>query len=130
MSSPVVSREDASTLSLRGAVHLKGVFSPHWVDVVAAGIARSVREPSGHSQSLRGGGQGAYFNDYFNWRRIPEFQDLVHNSPAGEIAARVMGLKQRYGRNLSIRWNTFCYLYKHMYYIDLVLQAYSTTSTC
>lgn len=34
--------------------------------------------------------QGHYFNDYCNWRRIPEFQDFAFNSPAAEIAGRMM----------------------------------------
>ena len=35
--------------------------------------------------------QGHYFNDYCNWRTIPEFRDFAFNSPAAEIAGRMMG---------------------------------------
>ena len=37
--------------------------------------------------------QGAYFNDYCNWEKIPQFRDFVFNSPAAEIAATLMRSK-------------------------------------
>ena len=33
---------------------------------------------------------GTYFNDYCNWKKIPEFQQYVHNSPAAELAGTLM----------------------------------------
>jgi len=35
-----------------GAIHLKNVFSPHWVEVVKAGIQRNIASPSIHSERL------------------------------------------------------------------------------
>jgi len=79
-----------------GAVCLCGVFAQQWIDAAAAGIERNLAAPSKYSESL--GTKGVpgkffndYFNDYFNWRRIPEFQDYVYESPAAEIVARLMG---------------------------------------
>ena len=34
--------------------------------------------------------QGAYFNDYCNWQTIQQFKDFAFNSPAAEIAAKLM----------------------------------------
>ena len=34
--------------------------------------------------------EGAYFNDYCNWTRIPELIDYVNNSPAAEVVAQLM----------------------------------------
>ena len=31
-----------------------------------------------------------YFNDFFNWRKIPEFEEFVFKSPAAEIAGKLM----------------------------------------
>ena len=52
-----------------------------------------MKRPSIYSESLKsaGGGGGAYFNDYMNWRQIEEFEDLVWKSPAASIAAQLMG---------------------------------------
>jgi ectoine hydroxylase-related dioxygenase (phytanoyl-CoA dioxygenase family) len=35
-------------------------------------------------------GQGRFFDDYCNWTRIPEFERIVRESPASEIAAAAM----------------------------------------
>ncbi|XP_023715152.1 probable phytanoyl-CoA dioxygenase isoform X4 [Cryptotermes secundus] len=33
---------------------------------------------------------GVYFNDYCNWKKIPEFQEYIYNSPAAELAGNLM----------------------------------------
>ena len=44
-----------------------------------------------YSENLRAaGGDGFYFNDYCNWQRIPQFKDYVFNSPAAQIAKKLM----------------------------------------
>jgi ectoine hydroxylase-related dioxygenase (phytanoyl-CoA dioxygenase family) len=76
-----------------GAVCLRGVFKD-WVDTIAAGIDRNMREPSPYaSESVRKGEPGSFFDDYCNWQRIPEFRDFIEKSPAAEIAAGIMGSK-------------------------------------
>ena len=47
------------------------------------------------SDILYSEGDGVYFNDYFNWRNIPQFSKLVHESHAAQIAAQLMGSKMR-----------------------------------
>lgn len=74
-----------------GAVCLRGAFRD-WVGVIADGIERNLREPGTYAaQSVRPGEPGSFFDDYCNWERIPEFVDVVRNSPAAEIAAKAMG---------------------------------------
>ena len=80
-----------------GAVLIRGAFDQGWVDLMRSGIAKNMADPSGYSESLRvRPGEGAYFNDYCNWSRIPEFRRVVFESPAGEIAGRLMGGSKRY----------------------------------
>jgi ectoine hydroxylase-related dioxygenase (phytanoyl-CoA dioxygenase family) len=74
-----------------GAACLRGAFRD-WVDVIAAGIERNLREPGPMaSQSVRDGGPGSFFDDYCNWQRIPEFTRMVRESPAARLAAYYMG---------------------------------------
>jgi ectoine hydroxylase-related dioxygenase (phytanoyl-CoA dioxygenase family) len=74
-----------------GAVCLRGVFRD-WVDIIAAGIERNMREPGPYAaESVRSGEAGSFFDDYCNWQRIAEFRDVVERSPAAEVAARIMG---------------------------------------
>ena len=76
---------------MEGAVLISGLFKD-WVEQIAAGIERNMREPGPYaSENLKYGESGRFFDDYCNWQRIPEFTDIVHNSPAAETAARIMG---------------------------------------
>jgi ectoine hydroxylase-related dioxygenase (phytanoyl-CoA dioxygenase family) len=86
-----VSDRDVSDYGRDGAVCLRGVFTD-WVDTIAAGIERNMREPGPYAaESVRSGEAGSFFDDYCNWQRIPEFRQVVERSPAAEVAARIMG---------------------------------------
>lgn len=86
-----LSDKDISDYKADGAVCLRGVFTD-WVDVIAAGIERNMREPGPYaSESVRAGEPGSFFDDYCNWQRIPEFHQIVEQSPAAGIAAGIMG---------------------------------------
>ncbi len=59
---------------------------------MAAGIERNLANP-GPFGSENAVEQGRFFDDYCNWQRIPEFEQVIRDSPAGEIAANSMGSK-------------------------------------
>ena len=71
-----------------GVVVLRGVFAD-WVEVMRAGVARNMAEPGPYA-SDNAVSEGRFFDDYCNWQRIPEFERVVRESPAAELAARVM----------------------------------------
>jgi ectoine hydroxylase-related dioxygenase (phytanoyl-CoA dioxygenase family) len=74
-----------------GAVLLPALFKD-WVEQIATGIECNMREPGPYaSENLKEGESGRFFDDYCNWQRIPEFNDIVNNSPAAEAAAQLMG---------------------------------------
>ena len=73
-----------------GAIVVRGAFEG-WVEWIAAGIARNMESPGEYaSENAVPEGKGRFFDDYCNWSRIPEFESVVRDSPAGELAARVM----------------------------------------
>lgn len=73
-----------------GAACLRGAFSD-WVDVIADGIERNLREPGPLASNLvQAGHNGGFFDDYCNWQRIPEFTRIVFESPAARLAAQFM----------------------------------------
>ncbi len=73
-----------------GAIILRGVFDD-WIETIEAGIARNLENPGPYaSENAVNDGEGRFFDDYCNWTRIPEFERMVRESCAGEIAARVM----------------------------------------
>ena len=71
-------------------VCLRGAFG-EWVEKLQKGIATNRANPSKASEWLKSeDSQTFYFNDYFNWRQIPEFEEFVLTSPAAEIASKLM----------------------------------------
>lgn len=74
-----------------GVVLVKGLFA-EWVDALRAGIERNMAEPGPYAaENLRGDEGGRFFDDYCNWTRIPEFETVIRDSRAGEVAAALMG---------------------------------------
>ncbi|KAJ9595518.1 hypothetical protein L9F63_013283 [Diploptera punctata] len=74
-----------------GAVVLRSVFSDYWIEMVQRGIEKNLEKPSKYAEWLNTGeNTGTYFNDYCNWKKIPEFQEFVEHSPAAEIAGNLM----------------------------------------
>lgn len=86
----MVGEQEIEAFQRDGAVCLRGLFRD-WVDVIAAGIERNLAQPGAYaSENFSTGDTGRFFDDYCNWERIPEFRDVVLNSPAAEAAAAVM----------------------------------------
>ncbi|KAF6032641.1 hypothetical protein EB796_009058 [Bugula neritina] len=86
-----ITAEQVAEFQQNGAVCLRQVFSPDWVRRVEKGVEKVLQSPSAWSESLSAeGGSGKYFNDYCQWRRIPEFEDYVFNSEAAAIVGQLM----------------------------------------
>ncbi len=85
----MISSAQIAAFQRDGAVMLPGIFRD-WIDTIAAGIARNMEAPGSYA-SENAVTEGRFFDDYCNWTRIPEFEDLIRNSPAAELAARAMG---------------------------------------
>ena len=86
----VITEDEIAAYQRDGAVCVRGLFRD-WVEVIAAGIERNMREPGPYaSESVRAGEPGSFFDDYCNWERIPEFYRVVHESPAARVAAAAM----------------------------------------
>ncbi len=73
-----------------GAVVLRGVFAD-WVDTLRRGVDRNIADPGPYTRGYTPEGKpGRFFGDYCNWRRFAEYEDFIRNSPAAEIASRLM----------------------------------------
>ena len=84
----MISEGDIEAFQRDGAIVLRGVLND-WIEVMAAGVAANMADPSEYA-SENAVTEGRFFDDYCNWARIPEFQRVIHDSPAAEIAARAM----------------------------------------
>ena len=77
-----------------GVVLIKGLFKAQ-VDVIRAGIERNMTSPGPFAaENLKDGDKGRFFDDYCNWTRIPEFDDVIRHSGAAEVAADLMQSQQ------------------------------------
>jgi ectoine hydroxylase-related dioxygenase (phytanoyl-CoA dioxygenase family) len=87
----VVSEDQIASYRRDGAVCLPGLLAD-WIEPIREGIERNIREPGPtYSENLNPGEAGRFFDDYCNWQRIPEFNDVIRNSPMAEAAAELMG---------------------------------------
>lgn len=88
-----VKQSDVDAYQSNGVVLIKGLFKD-WVDVIKAGIGRNMAEPGPYaSENLKEGDSGRFFDDYCNWTRIPEFEEVIFNSAVGKAAAELMQSK-------------------------------------
>ena len=88
MPTPLLTENQIEEFQQNGAVLVKGALAG-WVDTIEAGIERNMVEP-GEYASENAVSEGRFFDDYCNWTRIPEFEKIIRESPAGEIAATAM----------------------------------------
>ncbi len=90
MSHPLVTQEMIDTYQQDGVVLIKGLFAD-FVDTLRQGIEANMADPGPYaSNNKKMGETGLFFDDYCNWSRIEQFQDVVQNSPAAEVAADLM----------------------------------------
>ncbi|MGI9370875.1 MAG: phytanoyl-CoA dioxygenase family protein [Hyphomicrobiales bacterium] len=93
MTHPLVTQEHIDIFQRDGVVLIEGLFADY-VEKIRAGIESNMREPGEYAaENLKEGEGGRFFDDYCNWQRIPEFVDVVNNSPAAEVAADIMQSK-------------------------------------
>ena len=77
MPHPLVSAADIETYRRDGVVIIRGLFADH-VDALREGIARNMDAPGPYaSENKRDGETGRLFDDYCNWPRIPEFEQVI-----------------------------------------------------
>jgi len=73
-----------------GAVLVKGLFA-EWIDEIAQGIEQNMAEPGPYAaENLQDGERGRFFDDYCNWTRIPDFEEVIRKSNAASVAAQLM----------------------------------------
>jgi ectoine hydroxylase-related dioxygenase (phytanoyl-CoA dioxygenase family) len=85
-----VADETVDAFQAEGVAVVRGVFAG-WVERLAAGVAELRQRPSPLERSYRpADGSAPFFQDFCNWQRIEAFRAFVLESPAAELAARLM----------------------------------------
>ncbi len=77
-----------------GAIMIPGLFSK-WVETIKKGINFNIANPSQYgAENTKKGENGRFFDDYCNWQRIPEFEEIIKKSKASNVAVKLMGSKK------------------------------------
>lgn len=90
---PHVTARDIGAFQSDGVLLLKGVFAD-WVDELRRGMEANISAPSWRERSVRPeDGTAAFFQDFCNWDRIPQFRRFVTESPIAAVAGTLMRSK-------------------------------------
>ncbi len=78
-----------------GVVCLRGVFSMEWIDSLRSAVDEALMHPGPHAENYTEPGlPGRFAGDLDMWQRIEGFRRFVFESPAAEIAGRIMQSKK------------------------------------
>lgn len=89
---PAVTSQEIATFKRDGAIVLRSQFAPEWIELLRAGIDADLADPTGNfACHTRDRDAPGYFEDYWAWSKIPEFEEFVRNSPCAPIAAALLG---------------------------------------
>jgi ectoine hydroxylase-related dioxygenase (phytanoyl-CoA dioxygenase family) len=87
----MVDPADIAAFQKDGAIVLRGVFT-RWVEKLRAGTETLMAAPSPLERSYQpADGSARFFQDLCNWARVEPYRNFVLHSPAGAIAASLMG---------------------------------------
>ena len=90
-----ITDDDISVFDRDGAVCLRGIFEGKWLGMIAEGLEQALAEPGPYSRSPSPEEDpGQFFTDYFMWHRVPVLHRFAVESPAGAVAARLLGASQ------------------------------------
>ena len=89
--------DELSGFERDGAAVLRGVLDSSWIDSMREAIEVALENPGPMSREYTKEGEpGRYFGDFFLWRRFPEFQAFMADSPLPELAALLMKSEQAF----------------------------------
>ena len=101
----IVNDSDVAAFAGEGVLCLRAAFGPEWIELLEAGFERNLAAPGLLAREyIPEASEGRFLFDAFNWSRFEAFRRFVHESPAAELAARVMG-----SRTARLHYDTIFY---------------------
>lgn len=85
-----ITAEDIATYRADGIVCLRQVMPLPWIELLREAVEVALAELGPHAEEYAKG-EGRFFGDLDLWQRHAPFRRFVLESPAAEIAGRVMG---------------------------------------
>ena len=89
---PEISADQIDTFRRDGVVMLSNMFDVEWIELLRAGLSRHLAAPTPRARVWDRDDAGrTMFWDSMAWHDVPEYQRFVFESPAAEIAGRLLG---------------------------------------
>ena len=89
-----IAPDDIAAYQRDGVVCLRGMFDRDWIGRLRLALERNMKSPGPWHRSITKPGQpGNFYYDSMMWRADPDFRAFAHESPAAEIAGRIMGAR-------------------------------------
>lgn len=87
-----ITDEEIAAYKTDGIVVLRGLFDGDWVELLRRAADEGLTRPTEFGEELAAarGEPGRFFHDTFMWRQNEACRRFVFDSPAGEIAGRLM----------------------------------------
>ena len=86
----LISSDHIRNYRQEGVVFIGALFADH-IETLCRGVDRNLAQPGEYAaENLRRGETGRFFDDYCNWTRIPEFEEVIRDSAVAEAAADLM----------------------------------------
>lgn len=90
--SRAITSDEVETYHRDGVVLLPGMFEGGWIDLLKQGLLANCDDPTDRSRVWDRDAAGrTMFYDSQAWQRIEEYRQFIFNSPAAQIAGRLMG---------------------------------------
>jgi hypothetical protein len=87
-----ITEEDRNTYERDGVVCVREAFSPEWLAFLTGACEEAIASPGPHAEYyVTPGSSGRFFGDIELSPRLTKFLRFVRESPATEIAGRIMG---------------------------------------
>ncbi len=88
----MVEQSEIEQFRRNGVVKLSGVFDPVWIDLLTKGLDRHLKAPTERARIWdRDDHDRTMFWDSMAWHNVVEYQQFVFESPAAELAGRLLG---------------------------------------
>jgi ectoine hydroxylase-related dioxygenase (phytanoyl-CoA dioxygenase family) len=95
MPEPTLTDADIEAFTRDGVVILRDVLTEDEVGSLVRGVDRNLAEPSPLGMNATEPGKpGAFVEDFRNWQRIGEYEDVIRHSALGRVAGALMGSRQ------------------------------------
>ena len=86
-----VSPEAIASYRRNGVVCLRGLVAPKWIEKARRGVLRNLSQPGRFFRDhTPPESPGRYVFDYWTWPDIPEFREVIFDSPLAEISGKLM----------------------------------------